>query len=94
MARVATKDETEIKDLELPSELGPAVHHMVRGLGAVNDGNGIFTADQLDAQVQTWLDQGYKLAFVDPNYKPQGVGPGGMVADQATWHILYIFVRE
>ncbi len=95
MARPTTKTKvTEGIPLKLPVEVGPAIHHMVRGLGGINDGNGIFTADEIDAHCQTWLDQGYKLMFLDAKYNPQGVGQGGMVNDQANWHILYVFTKE
>lgn len=92
MARTATKDDKVQDEIQIQIE-GPAVHHMARGLASA-PGPNLFTADQLDAHCQTWLDQGYRLHTVHPTYVKPEQGPGGMQVTEAQWHILYIFVKD
>lgn len=79
---MATKTQT--KDIELAQENPEAdVHHIVRKIGVQETPGGAITGDQADAYLRTWMQAGYKLAFVNT----LGLEPDGV-------NILYILTKN
>lgn len=64
---------------------GPSVHHMLRTMS--KDGmpgpNGERPADQVDADISEWVDNGYTLKMA----APAGETPGGI-------RMLYVLVKN
>ena len=54
------------QNLEIKQENPDAdIHHIVRRIGTQESPEGAITGDQADAYIRTWLQAGYKLAYVE-----------------------------
>lgn len=88
-----TKDEN-VKTTENPQS---TVHHMVRPLGAVSReittelGDVVFPVDRVNADVQNWLDAGYKL--LSTHYLGE-IKNTGLGSPTIGYRILYIFIKQ
>ena len=69
---------------------GPDIHHMVRGLSNYsNPAEGVFTVDEIDAHVRTWLAAGYKLFAVHHGGSLTSQTSGSQVEK-----LIYVLLKE
>lgn len=59
------------------------IHHVVRKVGVSAMEDGTITGEQADAYLRGWLQNGYRLAFV----QSLGIEPNGV-------NILYILIKD
>lgn len=79
---MATK--TKEKEIQAEALLPDAdIHHVVRKVGVQSMPDGTITGAEADAYLRTWLQSGYRLAFV----QSLGIEPNGV-------NILYILIKD
>ena len=78
------KEEIQIEDFGFKiTNPNADVHHMIQRIGMQTTVDGAITGDQADELLRTWVQRGYRLAFVCS----LGLEPNGAA-------VLYLLIKD